>query len=612
MGGRNGFSPHKKGERHAILIPNRTRGKPSKKRKERLWTMKRLFQYLKPDTALLAFTLFIKVIGTMMDLVIPWILGKILDEIVPICTKENLWPIFQWGGYMLICAVIAYFGSTWANRNSAKVARNVVGKMRGDLFDRILRLSPHQTDTFTVPSLVSRMSSDTYFIHNMVLQTMRSGIRSPILLIGGIVITLAIEPVLSLSLIVLLPFLALIVTHISKKGVKLYRLKQEKADRMVEVVRDNFSGIRVIKALSKVDFEKEHFQKINVELSRSEEKAGKTMARSHPIISMFLNLGMTMVILLGAFRVLSGHTMPGQIISFMSYFTIILNATIAITRIFTVISKGAASAGRIDEVMRTPEELLVQAAEPKKEDAPFVEFQDVSFSYNKTIPTVEHISFALRRGESLGIIGGTGSGKSTIIQLLLRFYDIDSGRILLDGRDIRSLPHSELHTLFGVAFQNDFLMADTLSENIRFARSIGGQELEKATEVAQAAEFISQLEDGFSYELTAKGQNLSGGQRQRVLISRAVAGTPPILILDDSSSALDYKTDSNLRAALAEKMREVTSIIVAQRISSVKNCDHILVLEQGAPIGYGTHEELSQSCGVYQEIAQSQMGELNA
>lgn len=572
--------------------------------------MKRIIEYCKPYFGVLAIMVCIKFIGTMMDLVIPYILGYILDEVVLRCTSENLLPVFFWGAMMALCALIAVFTNIFANRRISLYSTKIVKKLRSDLFDKILSLSAAQTDSFTVPSLVARMSSDTYSIHNMLNMTLRAGVRAPILLIGGIGITLFIEPILSLTLVILLPIMSLIVIYVSKKGVKLFKNKQTKVDRMVEKVRDTFTGIRVIKALSKVDYEKDSFGRVNAELSHSEEKANVTMAITPATVTLCLNLGMTAVVALGAYRVFRGHSSPGQIISFMQYFTQILNATLALTRIFIVFSRGGASADRLAEVLDEKEDLkLLPPAEPEK-DAEFLEFRNVTFSYNKTIPTVEDISFRLRKGGTLGIIGGTGSGKSTLIQLLMRFYDPDEGQILLEGRDLRTIDAGALKAKFGVIFQNDFLMAETLKENILFGRELNDEELKKAADSAQALSFIENLDDGFEYLLTTKGANLSGGQRQRVLISRALAGDPEILILDDSSSALDYKTDAMLRGALRKNYTNATKIIVAQRISSIRDADLILVLEHGKICGMGTDETLSETCEIYREIAQSQMGEM--
>ncbi|MBE6711960.1 MAG: ABC transporter ATP-binding protein [Ruminococcaceae bacterium] len=569
--------------------------------------MKRIIDYCKPFAGMLTLMLCIKFIGTMMDLVIPYLLGYILDEVVP---AKQIAPVFFWGGMMVLCALVAVFSNIFANRRIARISTDVVKKIRSDMFDKILSLSASQTDSFTVPSLVARMSSDTYSIHNMLNMTFRAGVRAPILLLGGILITLFIEPVLSLTLIAILPLMAIIVIYVSKKGIRLFKTKQKKVDRMVEKVRDTFTGIRVIKALSQVDHEKDSFGEINSDLSHSEEKANVTMAITPATVTLCLNLGMTAVVLLGAIRVQSGHATPGQILSFTSYFTIILNATLVLTRIFIAYSRGAASAERLSEVLDEKKDLVVLPPTEAEENGAFLEFRNVTFSYNKNIPTVENISFCLNKGGTLGIIGGTGSGKSTLIQLLMRFYDPDEGSILLEGRDLRTIPAAELKKCFGVIFQNDFLMADTLRENVSFGRQIDESDLKAAAESAQALSFIEALEDGFDYALTTKGSNLSGGQRQRVLISRALAGDPEILILDDASSALDYKTDACLRTALRENYKNTTKIVVAQRISSIRDADLILVLEHGKICGMGTDEELSESCEIYREIAQSQMGEM--
>lgn len=275
-------------------------------------------------------------------------------------------------------------------------------------------------------------------------------------------------------------------------------------------------------------------------------------------------------------------------------------------RIFVMGSRGAASADRIDQVLETPEDLAVTPAAKAK--TPYhVEFEHVTFSYGKKENSLEDVSFQLKPGETLGVIGATGSGKSTLIHLLMRLYDPDSGKISIDGAPVFSIAPEELHTKFGVVFQNDALFADTIYENIDFGRGLPQAEIEKAARCAQAMEFISALPEGFSHKLTARGTNLSGGQRQRVLLSRALAGSPEILILDDSSSALDYRTDAALRKALREEYGGVTSVIIAQRVSSILHADHILVLDEGRVIGYGSHEELLNSCAVYKEIAEIQM-----
>ena len=395
-------------------------------------------------------------------------------------------------------------------------------------------------------------------------------------------------------------------THVPRKGVPIYREVQRRTDAMVRVVRENISGIRVIKALSKTDYERERFAGVNQAMVDQELHAGHVMSLTNPITNVFLNVGLTAVILVGAFRVNAGLTQPGTILAFLSYFTIILNALMGVTRIFVMVSRGAASGSRIDEVLQIPMDLPLIPGET--EETPYhVEFRDVTFSYNKKENNLEDISFALKPGETLGVIGATGSGKSTLAALLMRLYDTDSGRIAISGRPVTSIPPEELHTKFGVVFQNDALFADTIYENIDFGRSLPREAIEKAAKCAQAWDFITALPDGFEHMLSSKGTNLSGGQRQRVLLARALAGSPEILILDDSSSALDYRTDAALRKALREEYGGVTTVVIAQRVSSIMHAAHILVLDEGRELGYGTHEELMRSCDVYREIAEIQM-----
>lgn len=562
-----------------------------------------IFHYLKPFVPRMSLGLLIKFTGAVMDLLLPWMLSKIIDDVVP---QKDMRLIILWGGGMVLASLLAWITNIVANRMAAWVAQHTTEAIRHDLFEKISSLSCAQVDEYSIPSLESRLTSDTYNVHQMIGMAQRMGVRAPILLIGGILITLTLDPMLTLVLVCTLPFLALLVYSVTKRGIPLYRELQRKVDSMVLTVRENISGIRVIKALSKTDYEKERFAGVNEEVVAKEKKAGITMALTNPMVNLFLNVGLTAVILVGAFRVNSGKTQPGAIIAFLTYFTIILNAMMGITRIFVMGSKGAASGARIAEVLETPADLTVSPAE--KAETPYhVEFDNVTFSYKKKEPNVEAISFRLKPGETLGVIGATGSGKSTLAALLMRLYDPDSGVVSISGRPVFSLSPEELHTKFGVVFQNDVIFADTIYENIDFGRELPQEEIEKAARCAQAMDFISALPDGFQHMLTAKGTNLSGGQKQRVLVARALAGTPEILILDDSSSALDYKTDAALRKALREEYGGVTTVIIAQRVSSISHADHILVLDEGKALGYGTHEELMESCEVYREIAKIQM-----
>ncbi|MEG1964558.1 MAG: ABC transporter ATP-binding protein [Oscillospiraceae bacterium] len=568
--------------------------------------MKLIFRYIKPYKLKMLFIFITKFLGTIMDLLLPWILAHIIDDVVPL-NSVNL--VLRWGIAMIICAIIGVLTNVVANRMASKVAMLSARELRYNLFEKVNLLSCKQLDDMSIPSIISRLTSDTYTIHNYIGMMQRLGTRAPILLIGGIVMTLTLEPKLAVVLIALLPFMGIVIYKVTKTGVPLFAVARKSVDNLVSSVRENITGVRIIKALSKTEYEKERFDKINKQLIEKEQKAENTMAITNPTMNWFLNIGMTAVILIGAFLVNSGTSQAGKIIAFMSYFTIILNAMMSVTRIFVRSSKAIASADRLDEILNLPQDLTVSNVVDYKDNDCHIEFDDVSFSYHKKEANIKNISFKLKKGETLGIIGGTGSGKTTIINLLMRLYDVDKGAVRINGRNVKTIPAQELHQMFGVVFQDDVIFADTIKENIDFGRILDEKDIEISSEYSQAIEFVDSLPDGFDHKLTIKGANLSGGQKQRVLISRALAGSPEILILDDSSSALDYKTDSLLRKNLKENFGETTSVIIAQRISSIMNSEHILVLHEGEILGYGTHQELLKNCEMYREISLSQMGD---
>lgn len=564
-------------------------------------------RYLRPFFKRMSVGLTIKITATMLELALPYILNYILKNVV---ADGKISSVIYWGLLMMVCAFAACVGNIIANRMAARVARNFSESVRKDLFDRSIRLSAAQTDRFTIASLESRITTDTYNVHNFVGMMQRMGVRAPILLIGGTAITLFMDRRLSLVMLAILPFIFVTVYFISRRGVPLYTRVQQSVDGMVRVVREDVGGIRVIKALSKDSYEHSRYDKVNKALIKDETKAGVTMGAVNPIMTVLMNLGIVSVTAMAASSVNGGTSDPETIIAFIQYFTLISNAMMSVTRIFVMYTKSAASARRIAEVIDAPEDMAVGAESeyPGIETNDYIVFKDVSFSYNGVKNNLEDINLRVGKGGSLGIIGATGSGKSTLVKLLMRFYDVSSGGIYIDGQDIRTIPKEKLYSMFGSAMQNDFLYADTIEENIRFGRDITHDEIVSAAKTAQAEEFINATPDGFGHMLAVKGQNLSGGQKQRLLISRAVAGKPDILILDDSSSALDYKTDANLRRALASDMQGTTVITVAQRVSSVKSCDCILLISDGRISGIGTHEELLRTCEEYREISESQMG----
>ncbi len=570
--------------------------------------MKLMVRYLRPYLLQMSAVLSVKFLATLVELFLPYILSHILDNVVPLQRAEL---IFLWGGVMILCALSAFGMNVFANQRASAVARDATRDIRHDLFEKTLSLSARQVDEFTVPSLESRITSDTYHVSRFMGIMQRMGVRAPILLFGGLMLTTILDAKLTLVMLAVLPFIFVIVFYIARKGVPLYGNVQTQVDSMTRVVREDAKGIRVIKALSRVESEKERFDNVNGDLVRAEKKAGITMAISNPAMNLFLNLGLTAVIFVGALLISrGGDTQPGVIIAFTQYFTLIAMALMSISRIFVMFTKATASANRIDEVLHCKDDMPVASEDlyPPREynDETYLQFDEVNFSYNKVKNNLSNCSFTLAKGQSLGIIGATGSGKSTILQLLMRFYDVDSGAIRIGGRDVRTIPLGELRTTFGAALQNDIIFSGTVEENLRFGRDVDGETLKDALKISQAADFVA--EKGLDHELTVKGSNLSGGQKQRLFIARALSGDPEILILDDSSSALDYKTDANLRQALASAKADCTRIIVAQRVSSVMNSDQILVLDEGQIIASGTHEELLQTCDVYREISRSQMG----
>ena len=565
--------------------------------------MAQLKKYIRPYWGFIILTLLIKFLGTATELMIPSLMEVMLDEKVPAGEAKAIWI---YGGLMLLCALGCLAGNIIANRMSAVSSGKITKAIRHDLFQKLQSLSARQMDELTVPSAESRLTSDTYNVNQLLARLQRIGIRAPILLIGGVGMMLTMDHVLALVLIGLLPIIALVTYFVTKTSIPLYTRQQTVLDNVVRTVQENITGIRLIKALSKSDHERRRFDAVNDELTRVDMKAGLITTITNPVASLTLNLGLTLVVVIGAYRVHSGSIRSGVIVAFLQYFTMILNAMLGITRIFVMWSKGEASAKRVAQVLATEKDLEVQPAVEAEENAPHIEFRDVSFSYTGIGRNIDRLSFSLQRGQTLGILGPTGSGKSTIVNLLMRLYDPDEGTVLIDGRDVKTIPPEALRRKFGVVFQNDFLTEGTVADNIRFFRDLPEDDLLRAARDAQAS-FIEE-KGGMDAEVVVRGNNLSGGQKQRLLIARALAANPEILVLDDASSALDYQTDADLRRALRQGYRDTTTVLIAQRVSSLLHADLILVLQDGDVIGAGTHEELLHSCEEYRTIAHTQMG----
>ena len=538
-----------------------------------------------------------------MELFLPWILAYVIDSVIP---TENVGSIILFGVIMLICSGLAFVGNVIANRMAARISSDAIKTLRDDGYIKIMNFSNRTVDEFKIPSLVSRMTTDTYHIYRMFNVVQRIGVRAPILLLGSIFLMVMIDVNLALVLVALLPLIAAVVYYISRRGVPYYSQLQKELDSLIRIVRENIAGIRVIKALAKEKDERIKFEQVNRAVSKKERSAGYVVSMLNPMMNFLLNMGLIMILYFGAIRVSQGLSQTGSIIAFLTYFTLILMSFLALNRIFLMYSRASASAIRIVEILTREDAFEIIKAEDVPTDM-HIELKNVDFSYNKTKNHLEDISFKIKRNQTFGIIGSTGSGKSTIAQLLLRFYDVDQGQILINGKDIKSYELKELRSKFGVVLQNDVLFSSTVSDNIRFGRRVDEDSLMEAADMAQATEFINKLNDKYSQEVLRGGANFSGGQRQRMLIARALADHPEILIFDDASSALDYKTDADLRSRL-RKSGMSTVILIAQRVSTVLNADQILVIEEGRIVGLGTHSQLLENCDVYRELVEIQLG----
>lgn len=583
--------------------------------------MRLILHYMKIHWKRITAGVSLKTLAALGELMIPYILEHIIDDVVP--TKKVL-MVFAWGLAMIVAAFLVRTLNIQANHRAVATGRDCIRSLRYDLFRKTVNLSGTQFDRFGLPSLTSRMTSDSYNVQNFIVSMQAMGIRAPVLLLGGIIVTMTMDPALSGILCIMVPVLGVIIYTVTRHGIPLYDKVQRGVDAIVRVMRENIMGIRVVKALSKEEYEKKLFDDVNRNMTNADIKAGVTMAMPGPIMQLFLNIGLTLVVIVGAGRVNSGMIEPGVILAFLTYFNMIMQGVMGLNRIFMMMSKATASADRIRLILDAEDDQPVLPFEEKDRldtDAHIL-FDHVSFAYHETAgkqpserfaggvqeKCLSDIHFSVRHGESLGIIGATGSGKTTILNLLMRFYDCNEGGVYIDGRDVRTYEKDDLRRRFGVALQNDTIFNDTLRENITFGRDVTDEQTAHAAEIANLADFIQGLEGKYEYMADIKGANLSGGQKQRTLIARAVADNPEILILDDSSSALDYRTDAALRKAIQRDLGDATLIMVAQRVSSIMNLTNILVLDEGRIIGYGNHEHLMQSCPVYRDIFEAQTG----
>lgn len=565
--------------------------------------MKTVLGYLRPYAGRAACGVLIKFSAAVLELILPLLLANVIDVLVP---ARDLPAIWRTGGLMLVLAFGAAAGNILANRMAARVSMEMTRDLRRDLYHQIQHLPCARADRYSASSLVSRLTNDTYNIHQMFDKIQRGGVRAPMLVLGGLTLTFLLEPVLALVqfCVSLLTFLTIFL--VTRRGVPFYGEAQSAVDTVVRILRENAAGVRVIKALASQRREQDRFEQANRRDRAAEERAGRVMALTNPITDLLLNLGLTLVVLVGAVQVNAGAMPAGQIVAFLTYFALIQSATLGIAKVFVRISKGVASARRIRQVLEEPPTQSLSGADARRPE--LLGMEGATFSYHGVEPDLADVSFTLQKGQTLGILGPTGSGKTTLVSLLLRLYDADSGVVWVGGQDVRYQTPRAVQDRFGVAFQSQSLIAGTIYENIAFLRDLPRQDVEAAVDTAQAREFVSRLPQGLDTPLELRGANLSGGQRQRLLIARALAGRPEILVLDNADSALDYQTAARLWAALRRDFPRTTLVIISERVASVRDADCILVLEHGRILASGRHQDLLVSAPRYRKMAELQMG----
>ena len=572
--------------------------------------MKKLLSYLKPywKAALLAPILML--IEVICDLSQPTLLASIVDNGV---AKSNLPYILNTGALMLGIALIGMAGGMGCSVASSIASQNFGASVRSAVFKKIQSLSPLNIDRFKTSSLVTRLTNDITQLQTVVLMSLRIMVRAPLLFIGGIIMAVSLNARLALILTVSIPLLAAVIYYRMKKSTPLFSYMQEKLDRVNAVIRENLSGIRLIKAFVRADHEKKRFATANDELMYATLRAFNLVITMMPIVMLIMNFSIVAVLWFGGWDIDRGNMEVGEIIAFVNYITQILFSLMMIGNILLFVSRASASAERVNEVLDTDIDI-------KNADNPDftplssgeVAFENVSFGYSgdKNQLVLKEISFHAPSGKTIAILGSTGSGKSTLVNLIPRFYDVTSGQVTVDKRDVRSMDLATLRSGMGIVPQDTILFSGTIKDNIRWGKEDAtDEEIIEAARVAQAHEFIMSFPEGYDTQLGQRGVNLSGGQKQRIAIARAIIKKPPILILDDSTSAVDVVTEQRIQKALKEFIRGSTIFIIAQRISSVMDADKILVLNEGRIEAEGTHEELLKSSPLYQDIYNSQLGE---
>lgn len=551
-----------------------------------------------------------KLLEAILELIVPLVMAKIID--IGVKSYDTSY-IIKMGILIIILGIVGLGSALVCQYFAAKASQGFGTKLRNELFRNINSLSHSEIDNIGTPSLITRIINDVNQLQVAVAMAIRLGVRAPFIILGSAIMAMFINLKLSLIFFLSIPLIVLTLYLVMGKSIPLYRVIQKKLDKISLITRENLEGVRVVRAFSKQEVEKDRFNIAALDHSNTAIKVGKLSALLNPLTFMIMNFSIAFIVWFGGIGVNNGNFTQGEIIAFVNYMTQILLTLIVVANLVIIFTKASASATRVNEVLDTKSSIKEASSSTKVQatnnSTKIIEFKNVSFSYNNSKQySLENISLSINKGETIGIIGGTGAGKSTLVNLIPRFYESTEGEIFINGENIKNYSIKDLRNLFGIVPQKAVLFTGSLRENMKWAnKNASDEEILMALDIAQCSDFVSNLKDGLDTSVLQGGKNFSGGQKQRLTIARALVGSPKIIILDDSSSALDFATDLKLRQALNIHAKEITTIIVSQRASSIKNSDKIVVLDDGKLAGIGTHEELLENSEVYKEICLSQL-----
>lgn len=570
--------------------------------------MRRLARFLKKyQLQVIAGPIF-KLIEAIFELIVPLVMADMIDVGV---ANHDVHYIWQRGGLLIALGLVGLASSLTCQTFASRASQGVGTDLRRELFHHINTLSYRELDRFGTPSLITRMTGDINQMQTAVAMLIRLVVRAPFLVIGAVVMAMRIDLQLSLVFLAIVPLMSLVLYLVMSRSVPFYKLIQRKLDRVSLITRENLSGARVVRAFRKQHDEQRRFDDACTDLAENSIHIGKLSAVLAPVSFVVMNAGMIAILWFGGQRVNGGSLTQGEVVAFINYMTQILIALVVVANLVVTFTKAAASAARINEIFDTKPSITDDGNSEVKPvaSAAKISFRDVNFRYYEGAAlALKNISMEIPAGSLIGVIGGTGSGKSTLVSMIPRLYDVSSGSVLMDGTDVRNYPLTQLHEKVGMVPQGNQLFSGTIRENLQWRKpNAGDDELWKALTDAQAESFVRSLPEGLDSKVEQGGKNFSGGQQQRLTIARALVGEPEILILDDCSSALDYATDAALRKSLRRRAERATVFMVSQRVSTVRGCDRILVMEDGEVVGSGTHTELLDTCPTYQEICMSQM-----